>query len=110
MNDAKFLRDAARALQERADNARGGRWIAQGTEVVARWRYDDRPVASTANGSPVKVGRLANALYIATVEPAIGKALAVWLREEAARADERDVYFFPFPAIEIAELILREDA
>jgi hypothetical protein len=87
MTAAEKLRRAAEVIRARAEAARKGRWVADGTEVLAKWKYDNRPVASTAAGSPVPEGQVANAMFIATFDPTVALAVADWL-DLAARMTE----------------------
>ena len=106
---AQTLRDAAKVLRERAENATPGPWyvdevgdIGDKSAVleVARWRGytntvnlgEDRPTAD----------------YIATVHPGVGLALADWLDAEAEHESVGATWADHHPAVVVARALLGE--
>lgn len=87
---AERLREAAEVLRERATEAPGGAWVySEGTRGLP----EDGPtfvrVTSQASGHPVMEGEYDRhdgqaAIYMATVHPGVGLALAKWLQDIAA--------------------------
>lgn len=116
---AERLREAAGVLRERAEAATPGPWgrcdrpsdhsEVLGADVIICGRVhetianlDEEWYLEDESGvTPHK-----DADYIATMSPPVALALADWLASEAARGDERTPYFFPLPALELADAIL----
>ena len=74
---AEKLREAAKALRERAEAATGDEWEHFPDGLV--WRTDDVPGDPTCAAAQVE-----DAAYIATMHPGVGLALADWLDDVAA--------------------------
>ena len=119
---ADLLREAATILRERAEAATLGPWRdipmgSEGSTIIA-----DPPAAKPSIITSRRVGRFpefADAMYAATVQPAVGLALADLLDIEATRLDDTTVCDAPtqcsncsaphwsfVSAVEIARLIV----
>jgi hypothetical protein len=78
---AETLRRAAALMRERAEAARAGRWLADGSELFADW--EDSRYIGVCDGSLAE-GNVANAEHIASWHPAVALAVADWLDAQAA--------------------------
>ena len=99
-------------MRKRARVARAGRWEVGGSAdssapVVARWTFDERPIASCSGALPD--GNSANAAHIASWDTAVAFAVADLLDRAADDHDET-----PCPAVDaalaVADAYLRTEA